>query len=358
MGNAPSQRRAGVPDPELVAPSLTAQQIKWRWTFGGAVFGLLFPLVGWWVARSQLSGWSIVGAHESQPVLYIVDLAPLVLGFAGLGIGAFHARLAATKRSVERRVRERTAELRVAMEDLERLMAEKDMLLEGKARFIATVSHELRTPLTSVVGLAYSLAEVGEGSVVDGERHQLIEMLVEESEEVAAIVEDLLVAARSETGQLALAVDRVELDAEAVAVAESMHVDLARCLVAPATVAADPVRVRQVIRNLLSNAKRYGGPDICVETNTDGEWGTIVVSDNGDGIPPDLVDAVFAPFNRAHAAPDDVDPVGLGLSVSRHLARLMGGDLSYTRTEGWTSFTLELPVPADASFVARPHLAV
>jgi signal transduction histidine kinase len=320
-----------------------------RWAIGGALFGLLFPLVGWWIARRQLSGWSIAGAHEMQPVLFIVDLAPVVLGIAGIGIGVFHTRLARTKLSIERRVEERTAELRIAMDELEKLMAEKDSLLEGKGRFVATVSHELRTPLTSVVGLAHALSESDTEATGDApdaaatERHELLDLLVAESEEVAAIVEDLLVAARSETGQLSLAVDEVRLDAEAVAVAESMHVDLHRCLVAPAAVTGDPVRVRQIIRNLLSNAKRYGGPNICVETSTHDGRGTVVVSDDGAGIPPEMIEAVFAPFSRAHASPDDVDPVGLGLSVSRHLARLMGGDLEYARCDGWTSFTLLLP---------------
>jgi len=346
MAEAQTQHRAGPAEPEVPARPIAARRIVTQWAIGGALFGLLFPLVGWWIARGQLSGWSIAGAHESQPVLFIVDLAPVVLGIAGIGIGVFHARLAKTKQSVQRRVEERTAELRIAMRELENLMAEKDALLEGKGRFVATVSHELRTPLTAVVGLAHALAESDAGDAADVaavERHELLEMLVAESEEVAAIVEDLLVAARSETGHLSLAVDEVHLDLEALAVADSMHIDLQRCLVAPAAVVGDPVRVRQIIRNLLSNAKRYGGPSTCVETGTNDGRGTVVVSDDGAGIPPEMIEAVFAPFSRAHSSPDDVDPVGLGLSVSRHLARLMGGDLKYARCDGWTSFTLVLP---------------
>ena len=72
-----------------------------------------------------------------------------------------------------------------------------------------------------------------------------------------------------------------------------------------------------------------------------------VVSDDGLGVPSGLVDRVFVPFERGHGRALDVDPVGLGLSVSRSLARLMGGELAYRREGDWTRFVLTLPITSE-----------
>jgi signal transduction histidine kinase len=107
---------------------------------------------------------------------------------------------------------------------------------------------------------------------------------------------------------------------------------------------ADPVRVRQIVRNLLTNASRYGGPCVRVETRTADGLATLTVIDNGDGVADEMAGSLFEPYGHLGASQAE-NSVGLGLHVSRALARLMGGDLGYERVAGETHFRLELPLP-------------
>jgi signal transduction histidine kinase len=119
-------------------------------------------------------------------------------------------------------------------------------------------------------------------------------------------------------------------------------------------VLADPRRLRQILRNLLSNAYRYGGDSVRVVARCDHVGVAIEIADNGDGIPPDLRERVFEPYETAHTAVGVTGSVGLGLTVSRELARLMAGDLTYERADDRTIFRLTLPqgVVADGRMVS------
>jgi signal transduction histidine kinase len=109
-----------------------------------------------------------------------------------------------------------------------------------------------------------------------------------------------------------------------------------------ATVLADEGRVRQVLRNLITNAQRYGGHQIHVATYIEDTTAYVRVSDNGDGIPESAQERIFAPYESAHDAGTQPASLGLGLTISRSLARLMGGDLTYRRVDGWTTFEFGL----------------
>jgi signal transduction histidine kinase len=307
-----------------------------RWLVAAMVFGAIFPLVGWIVAMSGAAVGSLATAHQTQPVLYIVDLAPLVLGVTGYAIGHFHARLLKIRHSIEQTVHTRTAELEQALDDLSATQADKD-------RFVASVSHELRTPLTSVVGLAHTLADSADEFSTD-ERHELLDLIVSESEEVAAIVEDLLVAARVESGELSMASEPLRLDDELRAMVEVCEIEVEPRRIEPVTVMGDAIRIHQIVRNLITNADRYGGSTVLVEVFAEGPTAILAVRDNGDGVPADKLDLVFTAFGKAHQDPTRSDAVGLGLAVSQNLAQLMGGDVIYEQTAGWTSFELHLPV--------------
>ena len=309
--------------------------VRMRWLIGGTLFGLLFPLVGWLIAAASTPGGNLRGVHSNQPVLYVVDLAPLILGATGYGLGIFHSRLIRIRHSIEETVRARTAELQSALEDV----AEAQ---EDKNRFVASVSHELRTPLTSVVGLAHALAEADQ-SYTAAEEHEFLDLIVRESEEVASIVEDLLVVARSESGELSLVAESVCLSNELSAVATLVGVKARTTDLDPVVVTGDPVRIRQIIRNLLTNADRYGGNEVTAAVRSADGWAILSVGDNGAGVPDDKLDVIFSAFGRAHGRTERTDSVGLGLTVSRQLARMMGGDVTYHRKPNWTSFEFRIP---------------
>jgi len=116
---------------------------------------------------------------------------------------------------------------------------------------------------------------------------------------------------------------------------------------------ADRLRVRQIVRNLLTNASRYGGA-VAEVVIQDGTLPSIQVRDNGSGVPDELVQRIFEPYGRAHSRGIATEAVGLGLTVSRTLAESMGGSLEYRHEGGWSVFELTLKA-ADDSAIGRPR---
>lgn len=176
----------------------------------------------------------------------------------------------------------------------------------------------------------------------------MLAAIAEQSEEVSAIVDDLLVAARTDIGELTVADVPVDLRAQTVQVLETLDQSQSIALVGQAPKACgDPARVRQILRNLFTNAKRYGGDHIRVElgSHSDG-LASLVVRDDGDPIPVEDRERIFEPYQRAHNQPGLTGSIGIGLAVSRRLARLMGGDLTYRHQNGHSIFELSLPVAA------------
>lgn len=212
-------------------------------------------------------------------------------------------------------------------------------LVRAKNDFIAQVSHELRTPLTAVVGLA---AELESGHDLDPEeRAELTGLMAAQAREVAGIVEDLLVAARTELGSMTVETRVVHLGEEVEATVHGLGMKLAGTEDAFPHVIADPGRVRQIIRNLLTNANRYGGPNVRVRAGVVSGKAWLEVRDDGDGVPAGLGEAIFQPYKGSGSRPGE--SVGIGLSVSRQLAELMGGSLGYARDGSETVFRLVLP---------------
>ncbi|HEY3428142.1 MAG TPA: HAMP domain-containing sensor histidine kinase, partial [Acidimicrobiia bacterium] len=213
-----------------------------------------------------------------------------------------------------------------------------------KDDFIASISHELRTPLTAVVGLAETISNPDE-SLGPTETAELIGIIAEQSSEMAAIVQDLLVVARSNIGQVTIRAEILDLHNQTLQAARGIRFERDREVEVEgaASAYADAVRVRQIIRNLLVNAGRYGGPRIRVRLENASNFSLVHVGDDGPGIPMEDRERVFQPYERAHQRFGQPASVGLGLTVSRQLAQLMGGWLTYRFDDNWSTFTLGLP---------------
>lgn len=231
--------------------------------------------------------------------------------------------------------------------------AELKDLVRTKDEFIASVSHELRTPLTGVLGLTAALVEGRVSSPV--EQRELLEMVMMQSQEISYLVEDLLVGARADIGTIAIRSEVIDLKAEVQDVLRSLGQpeSLIDCR-SEAPAVADSVRVRQIMRNLIVNAERYGGPTMKAIIRRSGDRTVFEMWDDGPGIPEEAQERIFEPYGRAHEVDGTTASVGLGLAVSRQLAQLMSGTLEYIY-DGGSVFRLSLP-SADSDSLAVPAL--
>jgi PAS domain S-box-containing protein len=237
-----------------------------------------------------------------------------------------------------------------------------------KADFIATVSHELRTPVTPIKGYADLLRRRGD-EMSKERRDECLEVISDRCDHLARLVEDLLLASRisATEGSATAQVDQAEGDLVALVhrAAGDFGADGGRVRLTlpsdPVRVACDPMRVIQVLTNLIGNALKYSpsGSPVQVQLVVDGPRAYVDVVDQGRGIPADQLERVFEKFHRVE------DPMrmttggtGLGLYIARQLASAMGGSLSCASTLGAGSvfrFALQR-VTTEAVAVSPPVL--
>lgn len=232
------------------------------------------------------------------------------------------------------------------IEKLERTITEKD-------RFLATVSHELRTPLTAVVGMLEVLND-NLDHLTPEQYKPLLSDARDGALELERLIEDYLTAARLTAGALNIKQEVVNLDtifSRTIArlnLAENLGVTvrpLGSCV-------GDSLRIRQIARNILRNAARYADHQIQVANVGDDSMVVIEIRNDGDPVPDDLIDGLFEPFGGS-TPPGGTEPIGLGLSVSRGLARRMGGDIRYSVDGKWTVFSVVLPVSPRVEAITR-----
>lgn len=215
----------------------------------------------------------------------------------------------------------------------------------NRSQLVGTVGHELRNNLTGMLGLTDVVMSMPD--LEPTEAHELIGLAHQQAVDAIEIVEDLLTASRLEGAALTLSTERVDVNSEIVDTARRFQgtgteigLELADDL--PAAW-ADPLRVRQILRNLISNAIRYGGPEVTITTRIIGDTVQLTVTDNGDGVPPEDESTIFLPYRRSTKGRRDKSSVGLGLWICRQLAQGMRGCLNYLRRGRLTEFTLILP---------------
>jgi signal transduction histidine kinase len=234
-----------------------------------------------------------------------------------------------------------------------RLDAER-RLSQAREEFIANASHELRTPLTGIHGLAMLLEDdpVVQKSEVASE---FVGMIVSESADLGRMVEDLLTTARLDAGALTYSFSDVDVPEEVREVIEPMRRSNLEAAVhcTPGVIRADHLRFRQILRNLLSNARKYGGSKIWIEGRIVGRSYQLVVADDGAGLPKELEDKVFQRFIHQDEKTAVKDSVGLGLSIVRALADGMSGSVEYERRQGETRFVVTMPL-ADVATDGNP----
>jgi signal transduction histidine kinase len=226
-----------------------------------------------------------------------------------------------------------------------------------KTRFLARMSHELRTPLNGVLGMAQALAQ---DPALGPEHRERAATLERAGRHLLAIVNDVLDLTRIEAGRLELSPRPIRLRqwlAEALdlvrgaAAGKRIALRLEVAPEVPEAVLADPVRLRQILLNLLGNAVKFtpeAGRVALLATWTPEGVLRLTVTDTGPGVPPELRGSLFGEFNQGPRESAAGEGTGLGLAISAALARAMGGTLAYAPGPGGCGsvFGATLPLPA------------
>jgi PAS domain S-box-containing protein len=289
---------------------------------------------GWRVRKDGTLFWANV------VITALLDPAGELIGFAKV-----------TRDLTERR----SAELQRVADA--RRVAEAEASNRAKSDFLTALSHELRTPLNAIGGYIDLIALGIHGPVTDAQRDAL-ERVRASQQHLLMLITDLLNFSRIEAGRIRYDVAPVSLTDVVASVRPMIEPQAAARQITfewqvpdePVVALGDRGKIGQILLNLVTNAVKYteSGGRVTVRQLRHGDRAALEVSDTGIGIAEDQLEAIFEPFTQVgRSLTSPHEGAGLGLAISRELARAMGGDLVAQSDVGTGSrFTLTLPIPA------------
>jgi len=245
---------------------------------------------------------------------------------------------------------QRESVLRQAHDQLRLALGRAEAGVELRSRLVANVSHELRTPVNVIVGYADMVLDAGDDP---GTVRTLVRRIRRYAVSLDALIAQLLDLPRLTCGKVELAAERVDLVRlldevahDARLLTRGRHVAVtAECTVRD--VESDPIRLRQILSNLVTNAARATQSGrIALSAHRDGDWLVLVVSDSGCGIAPEKHAAIFDAFEQVGTQPSSGESgIGLGLAIVKQLVEVLGGDVRVESALGaGAAFTVRLPV--------------
>ena len=255
-----------------------------------------------------------------------------------------------------------TGALQTARDAEESARRKAEVASAAKSDFLAVVSHEIRTPMNAVISAANLLRRTR----LDGQQREHVSMLIDAGDVLMGLLNDVLDFSKIEAGKMELeSADMIVRDRlstvvrlwEPRALANGVRLKVRIAPDVPAAVRTDPLRVQQILFNLMSNAVKFthDGEILIAVSWADGRL-NMAVTDTGCGIPADRLGQIFNSFEQADVGTTRrYGGTGLGLSISRKLAELMGGSLCVESIDGeGSTFVLSLPMTAVEGAAAQP----
>ncbi|MBL9164283.1 MAG: response regulator [Planctomycetaceae bacterium] len=316
-----------------------------------SVFGVLQP--AWW-RWLEHAGWVM---FEDVILIY-----SCIKGTDELRqIARRTAELEEANACFEFRVDQQTQALKQGEAELRLAKEAAEVANQAKSEFLANMSHEIRTPLTAILGYCDVLREDGIIERAPPSRIQTIDTIRRAGEHLLSVINDVLDLSKIEAGKLETELIETPLPRILLEVDSLMRPRLASGDVqlrtfletpAPDRIFSDPTRLRQILVNLVGNAAKFterGSIDLSARVDRSGRAPQLLlaVQDTGPGMTPEQADCLFRPFTQADSSVTRKHGgTGLGLTICRRLARLMGGDvrLDYSRPGEGTRFVVELPL--------------
>lgn len=272
------------------------------------------------------------------------------------------SELKETHNDLESRVQKRTEELKEAKEEAEQAN-------QAKSEFLSRMSHELRTPLNGIIGFGQVLLKNKKEPLSKNQSND-IKQILSSGNHLLGLINEILDLARIEAGKISLSIEPVDLHqviSETISIIRPLAENSKIIIIDNISIASnkliqvDKTRFKQITLNLISNAIKYNRPKGSVtlgyKTITDSNKLRIQITDTGLGIPEKIRENIFEPFSRFGAERTEIEGAGIGLTITKKLTEIMGGELNFDSQEGiGTSFYIDFPIYADSHSIPEELL--